>query len=259
MKTKSIAQLRQLLQENRLTEKDISQLKNDERKGVQQLVQTFERKRREHEEKKRRFRSLQQFDKSFLKDTNSYVAGVDEAGRGPLAGPVVSAAVILPKDFKGYDLIDSKQLTESVRNELYNLITNKAIAYEIAIVDANIIDEINILEATKQSMLQAIEGLKDLPAITLVDAVNITSSQTEIVSVTKGDQKSLAIAAASILAKVTRDRIMLDLNEQYPLYHFAKNKGYGSKEHLEALKKYGPSPVHRRSFSPVKKAIHSCF
>ena len=177
------------------------------------------------------------------------IAGIDEAGRGPLAGPVVCACVIMPLDEdKLIDGInDSKKLTEKKREELYDKIIERAIAYSIVEVDERTIDRINILNATKQGMKRALDGLKVKPDIVLIDAVKIDTDLPQD-NIIKGDAKSYNIASASILAKVYRDRLMKELSEKYPQYNFAKHKGYGTKEHIENLKKYGKCELHRETF-----------
>ena len=175
------------------------------------------------------------------------VAGVDEAGRGPLAGPVCVASVIMPQDNIIDEINDSKKLSEKKREKLYDQIIKTAICYHIELIDNNIIDEINILNATKLGMKKCIEGLEIVPEIAIIDAVKI-DSEIPTDSVIKGDAISYNVAAASILAKVTRDRLMIDLDEKYPEYNFRKHKGYGTKEHIEALKKYGKCDIHRNSF-----------
>ena len=179
-----------------------------------------------------------------------FIAGVDEAGRGPLAGPVVCACVIMPLDeesiIKGVD--DSKKLSPKKRDYLYEEIIQKAIAYNVSVIDNNIIDTINILQATKRGMAQCINGLVVTPDIVLVDAVKDLDISIDSVPIIHGDALSYSIAAASILAKVTRDRLMQDYDKIYPQYRFAKHKGYGTKEHIELLKKYGKCPIHRESF-----------
>ena len=178
----------------------------------------------------------------------SYIAGVDEVGRGPLAGPVVTAAVILPADFKIPGVNDSKKLSEKRREVLYETLTREAVAWSIGISDNKVIDEINILNATKEAMLEAVEGLSVKPDHVLVDAVTIpglTMPQTPII---KGDASSVSIAAASIIAKVTRDRMMVEMAEIYPEYSFENNKGYGTRAHYEGLDRAGASPIHRKSF-----------
>lgn len=177
------------------------------------------------------------------------IAGIDEAGRGPLAGPVVCACVIMPLDEdKLIDGInDSKKLTEKKREELYDKIIERAIAYSIVEVDERTIDRINILNATKQGMKRALDGLKVKPDIVLIDAVKLDTNFPQD-NIIKGDAKSYNIASASILAKVYRDRLMKELSEKYPQYNFAKHKGYGTKEHIENLKKYGKCELHRETF-----------
>lgn len=178
-----------------------------------------------------------------------YICGIDEVGRGPLAGPVMAGAVILPKAARIRYINDSKKLTPKRREELYDVIADMAIAWSIGAVGPDRIDEINILQATYEAMRQAVRGLKVRPDILLVDAVHIPGLEDiRQVSIVKGDAKSQSIAAASIMAKVTRDRLMEEYDRLYPEYHFASNKGYGTKAHIEALKAYGPCPIHRRSF-----------
>ena len=176
------------------------------------------------------------------------VAGIDEAGRGPLAGPVVAAAVILPKDIFLPFLNDSKKVTEKRRDVLFDQIKQEAIAYGIGIASNALIDEINILQATYEAMREAISKLSKTPDILLVDAVHIPNISLKQVGIVKGDAKSVNIAAASILAKVTRDRLMLEYDKIYPEYGFSSNKGYGTAKHIEALKDCGACDIHRRSF-----------
>ena len=176
------------------------------------------------------------------------VAGIDEVGRGPLAGPVVAAAVILPKDIFLPFLNDSKKVTEKRRDVLFDQIKQEAIAYGIGIASNALIDEINILQATYEAMREAVSKLNKTPDILLVDAVHIPGINIKQVGIVKGDAKSVNIAAASILAKVTRDRLMLEYDKIYPEYGFASNKGYGTAKHIEALKAYGACDIHRRTF-----------
>lgn len=178
------------------------------------------------------------------------ICGVDEAGRGPLAGPVVAAAVILPEDETFIYLNDSKKVTEKRREVLFDEIREKAISYGIGVVSHDIIDEINILQATYLAMKEAVEKLDVRPAVCLADAVTIPGLDEAIlqVPIVKGDAKSVSIAAASILAKVTRDRMMTELGKKYPEYGFERHKGYGTKAHIEALRELGPVPEHRKTF-----------
>ena len=178
----------------------------------------------------------------------AYVAGIDEAGRGPLAGPVVAAAVILPKGIFLPFLNDSKKVTEKRRDVLFDEIKQNAIAYGIGIASNTLIDEINILQATYEAMREAINALEKTPDVLLVDAVHIPDINIKQVGIVKGDAKSVNIAAASILAKVTRDRLMAEYDKIYPEYGFASNKGYGTATHIAALKEIGPCAIHRKSF-----------
>ena len=176
------------------------------------------------------------------------VCGIDEAGRGPLAGPVVAGAVILPKDEKILYVNDSKKLSEKKREMLYDEIMSRALAVGVGVVGPERIDEINILQATYEAMRMAVAQLTVPPDILLNDAVTIPDLKVHQVPIVKGDAKSVSIAAASIIAKVTRDRLMREYGQVFPEYEFASNKGYGTKSHIEALKTYGPTPIHRRTF-----------
>lgn len=187
---------------------------------------------------------LFEYDKSF---NLGLLAGVDEAGRGPLAGPVVTACCMLPTDTMIDGINDSKKLSESARERLYELIINKAV-FRVSVVSHLVVDEINILEATKKGMKECVKSMPVAPQLVLVDAVKLNFDVPSR-SIVKGDAISYNIAAASVIAKVTRDRLMRELDVLYPQYGFARNKGYGTREHIEALKAYGPSPVHRRTFT----------
>lgn len=176
------------------------------------------------------------------------IAGIDEAGRGPLCGPVVAAAVILPKDKKIEGVNDSKKLTEKKREKLYDSIMNEAVAVGVGISDVDVIEEVNILNATKIAMKKAIENLKVKPDYCLIDGNQMLDISINAETVVSGDAKSESIAAASIIAKVTRDRMLINYDKLYPEYGFAKHKGYGTKVHIEAIKKYGLTPIHRPSF-----------
>lgn len=178
----------------------------------------------------------------------NYICGIDEAGRGPLAGPVVAGAVILPKGKRILYVNDSKKLSEKKRDELFDVIKEEAFSYGIGIVSPERIDEINILQATYEAMRDAVSQLSVKPDILLNDAVTIPGIDIKQIPIIKGDAKSLSIASASILAKVTRDRLMTEYDSLYPEYGFAKHKGYGTKVHIEAIKEYGPCPIHRRTF-----------
>ena len=194
---------------------------------------------------------LYQYEKELIDKGITLIAGVDEVGRGPLVGPVVTSAVILPVNYKLEGLTDSKKLNEKKRDKFYDIIMKDAISIGIGIVDNNIIDEINIYEATKLAMKEAINNLDIKPEHVLIDAMplDIDISHTSII---KGDAKSLSIAAASVIAKVTRDRMMYELDKKYPMYNYKKNKGYPTKEHVEAINKYGIHDLYRKTYGPVK-------
>lgn len=195
---------------------------------------------------------MKEFETELYSNGINFIAGIDEVGRGPLVGPVVTAAVILPKDFYDERINDSKKLTEKKRELLYDVIMENALSVGIGMSSPEVIDEINILNATKKAMIEAINNLSVKPEHLLIDAVklDIDIPQTSII---KGDAKSESIAAASIIAKVTRDRMMVELDKKYPMYDFKHNKGYGTKKHIEALYKYGPLKEHRKSFAPVSE------
>lgn len=196
-----------------------------------------------------RLQEIKKIDEEFHEKGFNYVCGIDEAGRGPLAGPVVVASVIMPKDSMIEGINDSKKVSEKKREKLYDEIINEAISYSVAIIDQKEIDNINILNATKKGLTTCISELSTKPDIILVDALtNINTCGIKYESIIKGDAKSYSIAAASIIAKVTRDRIMRQWDEVYPMYGFAKHKGYGTKAHIEAIKEYGICPLHRQSF-----------
>lgn len=208
------------------------------------------------EKYKLRFDEMSKIEKQLKEEGYSMIAGVDEVGRGPLAGPVVAAAVVLSDDFDLIEINDSKKLSEKKREELFPLIKEKSVAYAIGMVSQEIIDEINILEATKMAMRGAVlnlnEKLKEKSIgeidMLLIDALTLDNMPMEQKGIIKGDAKSISIAAASVLAKVTRDRLMMEYDSEYPGYGFASNKGYGTKAHDEGIEKQGICPIHRRSF-----------
>lgn len=220
--------------------------REDTRSGVQALIRRSEKQRETLEKETARIYQLQQYERDYEKE--GLICGIDEVGRGPLAGPVVAGAVILPKNCEILYLNDSKQLSAEKREQLYDIILEHAVAVGIGIVSPQRIDEINILQATYEAMRQAIEKLNPQPAVLLNDAVRIPQVAIQQVPIIKGDAKSVSIAAASIVAKVTRDRMMEQYEEVFPGYGFARNKGYGSKEHIETLQTMGPTAIHRRSF-----------
>lgn len=224
----------------------IEQYSDDDRRGVIQLVNKATNVIEKHRAEIERTDRMLSYEKEY--SSYSFICGIDEAGRGPLAGPVVAGAVILPRDERILYLNDSKQLSAAKRDELYDVIYEKAVAVSVGIVDHKRIDEINILQATYEAMRQAIMKLAQKPDILLNDAVTIPEVPIRQIPIIKGDAKSCSIAAASIVAKVTRDRIMKEMDAKYPGYGFAENKGYGSAGHIKAIKELGPCPIHRKSF-----------
>lgn len=219
----------------------------DERSGVTKLVASYERKLRALEQERVRLEGMREFEHKYGNDY-SCICGIDEAGRGPLAGPVVAGAVVLPAGCEILYLNDSKKVSPKRREELYEEIREKAVAFGIGMSSPARIDEINILQATYEAMVHAVEDLGVVPDLLLNDAVVIPQLRIKQVGIIKGDARSVSIAAASIMAKVTRDRLMTEYAQLYPEYGFEAHKGYGSAAHIEALKKYGPSPIHRVSF-----------
>lgn len=219
---------------------------SDSRAGVQKLVETARKRFDKLQLEKIRTENLKKYEKEY--DNYTYICGIDEVGRGPLAGPVVAAAVILPKDCDILYINDSKKLSAAKREELYDVIMGKAVSVGIGMVGPERIDEINILQATYEAMRQAIGQLDPQPDLLLNDAVTIPKVEIRQVPIIKGDAKSISIGAASIIAKVTRDRLMENYEDIYPGYGFAANKGYGSAEHIAALKKLGPTLIHRVTF-----------
>jgi len=191
---------------------------------------------------------MKNFDNKYLSANVKYIAGTDEAGRGPLAGPVVAAAVILPNDYFDERIDDSKKLSASLREELFKVIRKNALTYGYTIISQNKIDQINILKASLLAMKRSVQKLKVQPQIILVDGNKSFSYDAEVITVVKGDSKSLSIASASIIAKVVRDKIMLKLAKEYPYYGWETNKGYPTKEHIEAVLKYGACKIHRKTF-----------
>ena len=224
----------------------VERYETDRRSGVQALVAKAKKAIDALEKEKLRTEDMKKYEKKYA--SYGAICGIDEVGRGPLAGPVVAGAVILPEDCQILYLNDSKQLTEKKREELYDVIMREAVAVGIGMVSHERIDEINILQATYEAMRQAISKLRVKPDILLNDAVTIPEVVILQFPIIKGDAQSVSIAAASIVAKVTRDRMMVEYDKKYPAYHFADNKGYGAAVHIEALKKHGASPIHRKSF-----------
>lgn len=243
-----ISEIREILQAAKLHELPafISMYEKDSRSGVEALVKKARKIMTEYEKELARTEKMKEYEKTY--SSFSYICGIDEVGRGPLAGPVVAGAVILPKDCDILYLNDSKQLSEKKREELYDVIMEKASAVGLGFVPPERIDQVNILNATYEAMRQAISKLKHTPDLLLIDAVKIPEVTIRQVPIIKGDAKSISIAAASIIAKVERDRLMVQYDDVYPEYGFASNKGYGAQAHIEALRKFGATPIHRKTF-----------
>lgn len=251
MAGQSIAEIRDKLEHSEiLSDETRRQLSRDSRKGVRHLLEIWDRRQRRKQALIDQFRKLNHFESELHQKGIRQVAGIDEAGRGPLAGPVIAACVILDPEVVLPGVNDSKQLTASGREKLFDRITNCALDYGIGQVSARDIDRINIYEAARLAMTRAVEHMTLQPDYLLIDAMKLHVRVPQL-SLIKGDARSNSIAAASILAKVTRDRLMTDLGRQYPEYGFAENKGYGTSQHLAALKTCGACPEHRLSFSPV--------
>lgn len=243
----TIKELTELAQ-NGMTEELRVALSTDKRKAAGAILRRYERAKKEDA----RLLALYSLEREAWGEGRELVAGVDEAGRGPLAGPVSVAAVILPHELKLPHLNDSKKLSAKVREELFLEIKEKAMAVGTALIDAETIDRVNIYQATINGMYDAIFSLRPEPQEVLIDAVPLAALPMPSRSIVRGDALSASIAAASIIAKVTRDHLMDEYDKKYPEYGFAHHKGYGTAEHIEALKKYGPCPIHRRSFEPVR-------
>lgn len=239
-------------------EKDLPEVlsiyRKDNRNGVMKLVERFDKKYERYRREWERLDGMLTFERQY----SSYraICGIDEAGRGPLAGPVVAGAVILPKERKILYLNDSKQLSQKQREELYEEIIDKAVCVGVGVVSQESIDRINIFQATLEAMQKAVEALSVVPDLLLNDAVTIPRLSIRQVPIIKGDAKSLSIAAASVIAKVTRDRMMEEYDKLYPEYGFAGHKGYGSFAHIEAIRTYGASPIHRKTF--LKNILGKC-
>lgn len=254
MKSQTIAQIRDILADvKHVDDPMILELQSDSRKGVQALLNKWKAEKDKQRQEIEKYRRMSRHENRLTSQGFEWICGIDEAGRGPLAGPVVAAAVILKADMPIHGLDDSKKLSEAKRNQLFDRIQTDAKAIGIGIISAEEIDKYNIYQAVKKAMKQAVSELAPQPDFLLVDAMKVDTPYPQE-SIIKGDANSNSIAAASIIAKVTRDRLMAEYDQKYPEYGFSIHKGYGTKAHLDALKKCGPSPIHRRSFAPVHAA-----
>lgn len=244
----------ELFGKEEVTKEFLKALKKDSRKGVQKLVLKWERQEEQKKQVHEQFVNMTFFEKKYRSEGFHTIAGIDEAGRGPLAGPVVAGAVILPENFYLPGLNDSKKLSETKRDDYFKIIMAEALAVGIGMISAAEIDEINILQASKKAMLSAVNQLSVSPDFLLIDAVKLDTPY-PFEALIKGDSRSISIAAASIIAKVTRDRLMKNLSLEYPQYGFAANMGYGTAEHLKAIKEHGVTNHHRKTFAPVRECI----
>jgi ribonuclease HII len=245
---KTIAEIKNEIQAAAQDEKEklVTSYQGDSRAGVQKIILQYNKEKEKLKKELVRTESMKEFEYKY--SLYQCICGIDEVGRGPLAGPVVAGAVILPKDCNILYINDSKQVNEKNRNVLYDEIMTNAVAVGIGIVSPAVIDDINILQATYEAMRIAIDKLRVQPDILLNDAVHIPKVTIKQISIVKGDARSISIAAASIVAKVTRDRMMIEFHKLYPAYGFDHNKGYGSATHIQTLKELGPCPIHRESF-----------
>ena len=251
----TIKELEQLFkpgQGNQVTDELLAACRNDGRAAAKKIVQRYERQQVRLAEERQRLLAMYQYEDEGRQKGFEVIAGVDEAGRGPLAGPVSVAAVILPERLLLPHLNDSKKLSPKVREELCEEIVAKAVAFRQVFVEPEVIDRRNILQATIQGMYDAIFGLPREPQLVLIDAVHLKELNIPQLSLIKGDARSASIAAASIIAKVARDRLMDEYDKRYPQYGFASHKGYGTAEHVAAIRKYGLCPIHRLTFEPVR-------
>ena len=248
MNKKSISQIKEEFEQADAAQRAVlyEVYSSDDRAGVKKLVSAYRKKEEALQKERMRLEDMRSFEHKY--STYSLICGIDEAGRGPLAGPVVAGAVILPKDCEILYLNDSKKLSPAKREALYEEIMEKAEAVGVGMASPARIDEINILQATYEAMREAVDNLGVTPELLLNDAVTIPDVSIPQVPIIKGDAKSVSIAAASIIAKVTRDRLMVQYDKILPGYGFARHKGYGSKDHIEAIRRLGPTPIHRRTF-----------
>ena len=234
------------------SEEFLAELELDSRVAVKKLLQAYHKRVEKAALERERFHKMLSYERNYYEEGAKLIAGVDEAGRGPLAGPLVIAAVIMPQEFFISGLNDSKQISASKRDKLYDEILQKALSVSVNVVSISNIDELNIYRATQQGMAEVLLHLDKQPDVALIDAMPVEAGDIKTVSLVHGDALSASIAAASIIAKVTRDRIMEKLDALYPAYKFANNKGYGSKDHMQAIDQDGVTEWHRRSYEPVK-------
>lgn len=247
---------KQLFQNDSVDQVFFEYVKLDERKGVQRLLQKWQKQEQLKQKLHEHFITMTSFERKLRAEGFQMIAGIDEAGRGPLAGPVVAGAVILPESFYLPGLNDSKQLSDAKKDHFFEVINEQALGVGVGIISSAEIDEINILQATKKAMISAIGQLGLTPDYLLVDAVKLATPYPSEALI-KGDARSISIAAASVIAKVTRDRLMKKMSKEYPEYGFEANMGYGTAEHLKAIQEHGITPIHRKTFAPVKQCLEN--
>ncbi len=251
----TIKELGEYFRQENVPDEILEACRQDSRRAAQQLVAKYEKQQARQEAEKTRLLEMYRYEREAAARGYSAIAGIDEAGRGPLAGPVSVAAVILPESLLLPKLNDSKKLSGKVRDELYDEIMAKARAVKQVFISSQEIDRINILQATMAGMCQAVNELTVKADFALIDAVKLKQLELPQLSLIKGDAKSASIAAASIIAKVSRDRLMDEYDKQYPQYGFSGHKGYGTAEHIAAIRKYGPCPIHRLTFEPIRSIV----
>ncbi len=251
----TIPQIRQRLEGAEFSLEELTSLEQDSRASVIKLLQQWQKRQAKERQEMERLEAMFSYERKLKEAGCCLIAGMDEAGRGPLAGPLVVAAVILPQDCRLMMLNDSKKLSVQQRERLYDQVKEKAIAVSSIVIGIEMIDTLNIYQATIQGMYQAVRALNPQADGVLIDAVPLPDLTFPNESIIGGDARSASIAAASIIAKVERDRLMLEADLQYPEYGFAKHKGYGTPDHMAAIREYGPCPIHRRSFEPVKSLL----
>ncbi|MET3682118.1 ribonuclease HII [Alkalibacillus flavidus] len=252
IKQMTVRDVKALIDQGDVDEHTIALLREDSRTGVQKVIKQYDKRVELEKQKYQQFQDMRAYEQAGWSRGYRYIAGVDEVGRGPLAGPVVAASVVLdPDDESLVGINDSKQLSESQRKAFYDTIIERAIAVGVGVVEAETIDKINIYQSAKQAMQQAVDHMATQPDYCLIDAMTLEELMCPQQSLIKGDQKSISIAAASVIAKVTRDRLMIEAAHTYPDFEFERNMGYGTPNHLQALAKHGPTKIHRLSFNPV--------
>lgn len=251
-KSMSLAEIAAILDQPTVPQEILALLAADSRKSVIELLQRRNKREEKEQQERARIHGLFHYERDLAEGGHTLIAGIDEAGRGPLAGPVVVASVMLPMGCYLPQLNDSKKLSSKQREALYDQIYEIAVAISSVTISHEIIDKVNIYQATVQGMYQSLAALEPLPHAVLIDAVKLPKLEIPTRSLIGGDALSASIGAASIIAKVSRDRLMMEYDKQYPEYGFAKHKGYGTAEHLTALHQYGPCPIHRRTFEPIK-------